>query len=413
MGNNMTAVPYVVPDDVYSPPQKQIFNPATFWILSAGWALYVLLAPIYIFGSGMPQPADMIMALVVPFTVLAYIMSVQLIFNRTFVCLLMIAALFFSINIIHFYFYQDRLFLMAGTYYVYNSLVFATTVILFRHNPAKMAALARWIILITLFYQLAYVFFIEGDVPGRHRGSFNNPNQLGYWSMLSAIYLLVLQYGKRISLVDIAAIGIATFLIAESLSRAALVSHVLVLGVLFLGAYMSLFARAAVIFSIFLFMLIQVAFFFTSEQVNFEDWEIYKRVDNRIASIETDEGALGERGYQRILNYPEYMVYGAGEGSQWRFAEKREIQYKGAAELHSGLATILMSYGAFGFLLFAAFVYTIFQRVPWLLWLTLAAVMAYGITHQHVRFTGFWIYLGLMYSASRYLYPASRKNGSE
>jgi hypothetical protein len=100
------------------------------------------------------------------------------------------------------------------------------------------------------------------------------------------------------------------------------------------------------------------------------------------------------------------MIYGSGEGAHWRFNSKTHPKHQGA-ELHSGLATILMSYGAFGFILFATFIYTIFQRVPLLLWLSLAALIAYGITHQHIRFTGFWVYLGLIYSMSRYAYPST------
>jgi hypothetical protein len=382
--------------------QKPIFDRVTFSFLSWGWAFYILLAPIYIFGSGLPQPADYIIALIAPLSAILYLFNQKIIFNRVFSCLCLVAALFFSINIINFYYYRDSLFLYGGVYYVFNALVFSATVILFKSNPEKMVSIGRKIILITIFYQIFHIFLIEGDVT-RQEGTFNNPNQLGYWSLLSTCYLLILHYGRRMPWIDMAAILLCTYFITESLSRAALISHVFLMLTFMIGPYSTHISKVFLIFVVLLFSLFQVVFL-NNDAFVIEKLEIVTRVTDRLESIQTEDGVVEERGYERLLNFPQYILYGSGEGANWRFNSKTNPKHQGA-ELHSGLASILMSYGAFGFILFATFVYTIFQRVPLLLWLSLVAVMGYGITHQHIRFTGFWVYLGILYSVSRYIIP--------
>jgi hypothetical protein len=323
-----------------------------------------------------------------------------------FFILCLLAGLFFSINIINFYFYRDTGFLLASSYYLFNTLAFSTTVILFKSSPETVRRWARYIILVTLFVQLL-ILKLSGGFLLREVGTFNNPNQLGYWSLLSASCLLVLNYGRRMPLIDIIALCVATYLVAESLSRAALLSHLLVLMAFFLGSYVGWLMKLGVMIALFVYALLQISLF-SNPGLILDNLELVNEVSERIDTIQTEEGVVKERGYGRLQNYPFYMLYGAGEGAFWRFNEKTEPQHQGL-ELHSGLASILISYGIFGFLLFCAFVFTVFQRVPWLLWLTLAAVMGYGVTHQHVRFTSFWIYMGLVYGMSRYVLVDQRK----
>jgi hypothetical protein len=389
-------------NDVVPHQHEPIFDRVTFSFLSWGWAFYILLAPIYIFGSGLPQPADYIIALIGPLTSILYLFNQKIIFNRVFTCLMLVATLFCAINVINYYYYREMLFLYAGAYYVFNAIVFCATAILFKNSPEKMANLARKIILVTIFYQIFHIFLLEGNVT-RQEGTFNNPNQLGYWSLLSTCYLLILHYGRRMPWIDIVAILMCTYFITESLSRAALISHVLLIMAFMMGPYTTHFSKLFLVFSVLLFSLIQVVFL-NNDGFVLEKLEIVTRVSDRIESIQTEDGVVEERGYERLFNFPQYILYGSGEGAHWRFNAKTAPQHQGA-ELHSGLATILISYGIFGFILFATFVYTIFQRVPLLLWLTLVAVMGYGLTHQHIRFTGFWVYLGLIYSVSRYVIP--------
>src|SRR5690606_25026545 len=85
----------------------------------------------------------------------------------------------------------------------------------------------------------------------------------------------------------------------------------------------------------------------------------------------TDPEKFTERGYERLWEYPQYLIYGAGEGAHWRFMDVlyAERSIGGGREIHSGLASVLFSYGIFGFALFAGFIYAIFRKAQPLLWL--------------------------------------------
>ena len=63
----------------------------------------------------------------------------------------------------------------------------------------------------------------------RSLGTFNNPNQLGYWGLLVAACLLVLKREQRLNLLDLALLGGAGLVVIHSLSKAALLSFALLL----------------------------------------------------------------------------------------------------------------------------------------------------------------------------------------
>lgn len=381
----------------------RLFDPITEKILVYGWVLYVVFAPIYLFESGLPQPADLIIALVAGFSIVLFILNSKIIFNRVFTTLCLMALLFFAINTANYNYYGDIKFFYSSLYYVFNAFVFGATVVLFKHDPIKMKDTARLAIIASLFLQLAWIFLFNSNSIYRETGSFNNPNQLGYWAMLSSCYLLTINYGRRMPWIDIVGILICTYVISESLSRATIISYALIMIAFFIGQYMSVLTRVAILLIFSTYALMQIAVLGNANFI-FQNFDKIEQVIERLETVQTEDGVIQERGYERILNYPQYLIYGSGEGAYWRFNDKTDVKNRGL-EVHSGLAAILLAYGFLGFGLFSIFILTIFQRVPWLLWMTLAAVMAYGITHQHIRFTGFWVYLGLIYAVSRYIIP--------
>jgi len=349
---------------MYSP---LIFDKFTYGLLFLGWLAYVCFAPIYVFKSGLPQPADFMIAITAGLSIVLFFLKQRIIFNRVFAILVLMVFMFFAINISYFYFYKDTLFLYSSVYYLFNAFVFSGTVILFKQNPDRSMHWGRYAVFASIIIELIWLKLFDSNSIYRETGSFNNPNQLGYWSLLSSCYLLVLNYGRRMKWIDI------------------------------------IFFSGVVVF----YTFFQVAVL-NNPKFIIENFEVIQKVAERIETIEDEgSGLLVERGYDRIINHPEYLFFGAGEGAYWRFSN---LGVRGL-ELHSGLGTILFSYGLFGLALFGAFVFTIFQRAPILLWVTLASIMAYGITHQHVRFTGFWLYLGLVYAVVNYaVIPRRREN---
>ncbi|GAI55574.1 unnamed protein product, partial [marine sediment metagenome] len=70
-----------------------------------------------------------------------------------------------------------------------------------------------------------------------------------------------------------------------------------------------------------------------------EEIRLLSNLENRMSSLglESDDSLAG-RGYDRIVNHPQYLLFGAGEGSNKRF----ESMWPG--ELHSGVGSIFFSH---------------------------------------------------------------------
>src|SRR5262249_18565704 len=90
------------------------------------------------------------------------------------------------------------------------------------------------------------------------------------------------------------------------------------------------------------------------------------------------------RGYDRIANYPEHILLGAGEGAYRRFYSALFD-----SEIHSSYGTLLFCYGIVGTALFAGALFWVLKadlRTA----LFLVPVFAYGSAHQGIRFAFFW-----------------------
>ncbi len=94
------------------------------------------------------------------------------------------------------------------------------------------------------------------------------------------------------------------------------------------------------------------------------------------------------RGYDRISNHPEYLVFGAGEGGYNRFDTFIENH-----EIHSSFGTIVFCYGIPGTVLFLLFIYSLLKKLPWFYLVYSLPLFAYGVTHMGLRFTIFWVAL--------------------
>jgi hypothetical protein len=95
------------------------------------------------------------------------------------------------------------------------------------------------------------------------------------------------------------------------------------------------------------------------------------------------------RGYDRIVNHPEFWFFGAGEGSFQRFESVL------GGEIHSSWGTIFFSYGLIGTLLFLLFFLNVFKYKKNFFYFM--PIFFYGLTHQGLRSTQFWILLFIFY----------------
>ena len=356
------------------------------------WSLVVLLLPFYVFDSGLPQPADLLglallsillrswsgrlppplvrpLKLLIVFVV--YVFLVNLLWS--------FAALTFSLN-------AKEGFLIAPTFYIFNGLTFFAFLLMFQRYGEFLLWLTVRLVLASVFLQ------VLAAAVGRHAGGrstvmFNNPNQLGYYALLSASILLVGQKRLKLSTIQVT-IGLIAcgYLALLSASKAALAS-IAALGIVMLITRLRMVVLAS---------LVLAALVFTSNPFS----TAIERAQHR---IETDQslGFFEERGYDRIIEYPEYWAFGAGEGAYDRFKETSAI---GSHELHSSMATLFFCYGVLGTVIFLAFMWRIMWGAGLRAWVVVGAALAYGMTHQGLRFRLMWVMLGMV-SALREFTP--------
>ena len=353
------------------------------------WIGYLLLSPFYVFHSGLPQPADLLLALgLAPALVLAVLnhkgqMSAAHISGGLFVILTSL------INLIYYMHIGDRSFIAPSMFYVFNFATFCFIVFLFKQAPVFLNRMTYMSVAVIILIQLLYVLGLAEDGV-RHTGTFNNPNQLAYWSLLMGAILIVLKRGAKINLFDLILFTALAYIQTEALSKAGMISFGVL--VLFVGfqPVTSKKLKAVFVLGLLTFLITEVT---APQQV--KNWVV--AADNIGAAVhrlgkigvDVDDNPM-VRGYSRLIEYPQYLLTGAGEGAHWRFNARQE--------LHSGLATIVFSYGILGFLLFGGFLTFVFMRLPLYYSLLLMPIILYGLTHQNFRNTGFWIFLALCFS---------------
>jgi len=353
--------------------------------------MYLFLAPIYLFKSGLPQPGDVFILVLLPAALKGWDGALPrdsatavraLLLFTIWACALnwgwAIATGTFDV------FGRDT-FLLFPVYYVYNTLIVVVALVLYRRYGDLFLRTTLYAVLATVYLQLTSAFLLSGE--GRGSLFFNNPNQLGYYALIAStlITLLHARSGARL-LLSTSGLVACAFLALTSASRAA------VAGVCILIALL-LFANPRLIV---LTCIIAVAAAILGGPVDTAIESTQSRIERSRGS---KVGFLEERGYDRLWTYREYVPLGAGEGGLYRFAGTSKIRTrKGepvAIEIHSSFATILFCYGLPGAILFVLFLYRVVRGANLRAILMLTPVMFYTVAHQGLRFTTFWILMAV------------------
>lgn len=362
--------------------------------------IFLVAAPIYVFESGLPQPADFLMAFLIlvlatGFIVKPPIHSDLMLFGALFLGYVAVVSLFWWTQ------YQTQPMLLSPIYYVYNFGAMMVTLSLIRTFRERFVVVCHVALAIAIILEVVALLVLSG--PGiRALGTFNNPNQLGYWGLLIGICVLVLKQDRRLSMADVALLGGAGFAVVHSLSKAALLSFGLLLVLALVCQGMSRPVRAALL----AVGVMGAAIALTDSSLidRSASQGVIGKVTDRLENIgEQGDDSLSGRGYDRIWRYPEYLVFGAGEGAAWRFSRSRINPHLDQREMHSTLGTVLFSYGVIGFFLFVAMLAMVFRRAPLAHLLYSLPIWAYGMTHQGLRTTMLWIFLGLVFGLAHYV----------
>jgi hypothetical protein len=369
------------------------------------FAIALVVSPIYVFAPGLPQPPDFLMACLILILATGYIIKVPL--HRD---LYLAAALFLGyVTLVNLYWwsqYESSRLILTPFYYAFNFATSILVVSLLKEFRERFVVVCKAALAGALALEVVALLLNPGD-SFRSIGTFNNPNQLGYWGILVGVCVLLFQRDEKLTLPTLAMLCGAAYAVMAGLSKAAMVGFVLLLlaGVVVQGLSRS--SKVALVGLVLGGMSIGLVQTSVLDQLRTEG--LTGKVVQRFETFgKHGDDSISGRGYDRIWRYPEHLLFGAGEGAWWRFAGPSNPHKHGKEkELHSTLGTVLFSYGYIGSFIFCALLFIVFRRAPLSHMLYTLPIWAYGMTHQGLRDTMFWVVLGLVFGLARYAQSAS------
>jgi hypothetical protein len=360
-------------------------------ILNFFFFFIIALIPLYIFPPGSIQISHFFLLI---FSVLVF-MFIGISLDKYFYIFLFFLIYCLAVEVFYIFYnthvskYYNLKFLKHIFFLSFNFITVISLVSFFNHQKKfnfifNSLASAFVIILISYYYQS---FF--GITTDRFSSFFNNPNQLGYFSVcsFSLIYLLYRNFYISYYLM----IGSITLLVIFSIfsfSKAAIIS--LFPCVLFaITPYNNKYYK--IIILIFFLLII---FFITFFYLQIFDTSFFNLLINDV------ENFPEERGYLVFLeaNLPE-AIFGMGLNKVY------ELQ---SYEIHSTFIMILTSYGFIGLLIFNLLMLYWVLDIKKSFGLNGAICICgpsllYGLSHNGIRFSMFWIVFATSIAFSRKL----------
>ena len=355
---------------------------------------YFVMAPFYFYESGLPKISDFLLL----FIFFILLISKDLRINKTYQIFLFLGVLFtgyvFLVNSIWIFIYPSIDFVLSSTYYIYNFVACLVILGLYQKLRERLFKLIFICLLFSVGIQFLLSFFIES---GSYRETlfFNSPNQLGNFAIASLAILLVLSEKININKFLILITIIMCFVLAAlSLSKAAIISFCIMLPLFFTFSKKTFNIRGLP-FNILIFftIILIVGTVIPNDSELFKDNELVSKMHDRISSTgKQADDTLEARGYDRIFDYPQYILFGAGEGEHDRFKSGA-----GGKEIHSLLGNTLFSYGMIGLALFLVWILYSLYRQRTVQIIPIIALFISGLTHNNIRDTFLWILITIVF----------------
>ena len=356
--------------------------------------LYLLLSPFYFFPSGLPQIADFVLVLGITF-VIARRRGIIWPTSRFVKVLYVFLFNIIMVNLLTAFFLQTTGPILPTLYYIYNSIVVFFILGLSAIHGSSLNRVFFWSVAVSSLAQFAMVVARMDFTSFRQVGFFNNPNQLGYYSLINLAIIAVTNREVKTSRGFLAVIIVVNvFLVMLSNSKAALISSVIIVVPVFLQLFRrGRFRRTQLTFLIVLLpVLIIVLMIYSSSILSFTE-TVFQNTQRRLSMIgmDSDDNLTG-RGYGRIALYPEFILFGAAEGIGPEKDPRYDDPYMGG-EIHSTFGTLLFSYGFIGLAAFVALLIFVTDFGSLVSIASVGAISLYSLTHQGLRFTNVWIFL--------------------
>jgi hypothetical protein len=372
------------------------------WILAAKdpalaiWTISLALTPVHVVRSGLPQPGDWLVVLMLPVTLIGWrgvldrggtLMIRALIKFTVWVCVVNLAW-----AIILWMWDDPKNFVIHPAFYIFNASVFLCALILARRDREAFLRIT-----VDVVYYTIVVLFLSSFVYGRdaYRGQlfFNSPNQLGYYALLAACLFVMAQRPLAISRTKIA-IGVTfcAYLALLSASRASVAGILMLVFVLFFAS-----PRTIILASLASVALVSIGGPLANA-LEVSQTRVERGQHRNMSFAE-------ERGYDRIAAHPEFLLTGAGEGAYERFVGPGQAR----RELHSSFGTVVFSYGVVGVVLFGLFGFQVVRGASLRMMMILVPSLVFTIAHQGLRFTLFWVVIAA-FAILKSMPDATKKN---
>lgn len=369
--------------------QVSFFYSKNGLLLSYLLAIAISIFPIYVFQSGGVQPAHVI------FLLFSFVFLLRFGFfcRGWVVCFIFFVFYVFFVESVYVSLGAHIVSLMNALYFLFNFIIVVSVYgFCFRRGPIGLkSGLLIAVGIEVVSVALSSVSLLDAS-SGRSVGTFNNPNQLGYFSVcvLSFSYLLYL-HNKISYLLFLFFLFSSVFLSIASLSKAAMLANFFVVAFVLRpvnpgsSANYLMWKIYSIMFWVFL-LFGMTALFYWAYLSGYWDMLVFVK---RISELGTEsDSSLSSRGYFAFLDGNFFqIIFGLGEGY---------VQEIVGHEVHSTMASVFNKYGVFGFVVFLCI---------FLFWLVKlfrvygfgkacclgGPILLYGITHNGTRFTIFWV----------------------
>lgn len=318
--------------------------------------LFILLRPFYVRASGQVQPADGFLMLYFFCTVYrdfkAEVLIPNIKKNKLFYIFLVLAIM---INAFYHKVVPDPRFLFSSLYLVYMGVV------VYSYDSGinkELIDKIRYILYANLMIQfliyssgigrLYYELWEEGAT--RYMGTFTDPNQFGFYIFIVLLFAYLTKHEKVDAYLFPITSVMGIFLIIQSKSLAAFLGLAVLYALALLRFISEKFRVNKLILCVMLILTTTgvVYYFIPTSDFRIENVEYttVNRIRYKIYNIIYADGIkdiLRERAAEKIINYPEYFIYGAGEGNYERYYPEP------VNEIHSSFINLFFSYGLIPF----------------------------------------------------------------
>ena len=364
---------------------------------------YIFFKPFYLFSSGGIQISEIFIVIAFLLTLVEKIpkdgVTKKMLKDLKILFIFILCVII--INFIYFDIYQNIEFLISTVQYILIFMgiyVFANKI-----SDKKVLKNIYKITKINLIIQL--LIYVTGMGRAydafRYMGTFNDPNQFGYFIVLSAAFLYVIEDVLKIRKRAVVMYLISLILIFASASTGMLMAMTILfvlhiirriksiikwisknLGKIFVTAICIMAVVLVIVSNVDLKNLVIETF-----EQSIQNMTIAERLQGKIDKAESSNSSLiEERGIDKLIKYPQYLIYGSGQGYLDRFT-KAAFQI----EVHSTLPGIWLYYGIIPLIILLIWIYESIKKVRLKYMIPYIALLIESFTLYNQRQLLLWI----------------------